>query len=213
MASLAELVYSKKLCTELECCYCKEMFKEPVTLSCWHTYCRKCLHDAYIDGLPQYHPKPEWHPFRCVVCGQTHFTNLSVIETLPVNKALRNILEGFPGILDRCKTHDRALVIFCKDCDDGKCLLCFMKNCQPKEHVPEDLYEVEQNSKAAMEDKLNVLTELTGDLKMHENLTKKELITKLRNLLPHPVSHELLAKLDSTIFKMLHRDLQVNLNF
>ncbi|XP_028411863.1 E3 ubiquitin-protein ligase TRIM56-like [Dendronephthya gigantea] len=68
MASASEMPskdQTKDLKNLLECSICLETFDDPRTLSCLHSFCRKCL-ETFVDGKPQ-------NELNCPVC-RTNFT-------------------------------------------------------------------------------------------------------------------------------------------
>ncbi|MGH0183539.1 UNVERIFIED_CONTAM: hypothetical protein FKN15_012355 [Acipenser sinensis] len=103
---------------DLSCAVCCEIFKDPVTLHCNHSFCKACL-DQYCK---------EKRARECPVCRKR-----SSMEELPVNFALRNIVESFlkersqnppapTGIL--CSLHDEKLKLFCVVDKEAVCVVC-----------------------------------------------------------------------------------------
>ncbi|MGH0184830.1 UNVERIFIED_CONTAM: hypothetical protein FKN15_016207 [Acipenser sinensis] len=103
---------------DLSCAVCCEIFKDPVTLHCNHSFCKACLDQCWKEKRAR----------DCPVCRRR-----SSMEELPVNFKLRNIVESFlkersqnppalTGIL--CSLHDEKLKLFCVDDKEAVCVVC-----------------------------------------------------------------------------------------
>ncbi|MGH0173227.1 UNVERIFIED_CONTAM: hypothetical protein FKN15_010652 [Acipenser sinensis] len=103
---------------DLSCAVCCEIFKDPVTLHCNHSFCKACLDQCWKEKRAR----------ECPVCRRR-----SSVEDLPVDFKLRNIVESFlkersqnppapTGIL--CSLHDEKLKLFCMDDEEAVCLVC-----------------------------------------------------------------------------------------
>ncbi|MGH0178008.1 UNVERIFIED_CONTAM: hypothetical protein FKN15_076372 [Acipenser sinensis] len=103
---------------DLSCAVCREIFKDPVTLHCNHSFCKACLDKCWKEKRVR----------ECLVCRRRSST-----EELPVDFKLRNIVESFlkersqnppapTGIL--CSLHDEKLKLFCVDDKEAVCVVC-----------------------------------------------------------------------------------------
>ncbi|XP_058874191.1 E3 ubiquitin-protein ligase TRIM35-like [Acipenser ruthenus] len=103
---------------DLSCAVCCEIFKDPVTLHCNHSFCKACLDQCWKEKTA----------LECPVCRRR-----SSKEDLPLNFALGNIVESFlkersqkppasTGVL--CSLHDEKLKLFCLDDKETVCLVC-----------------------------------------------------------------------------------------
>ncbi|MGH0154554.1 UNVERIFIED_CONTAM: hypothetical protein FKN15_027402 [Acipenser sinensis] len=103
---------------DLSCAVCCEIFKDPVTLHCNHSFCKACLDQWWKEKRAR----------ECPVCWRR-----SSMEELPLNFALRNIVESFlkersqnppapTGIL--CSLHDEKLKLFCVVDKEAVCVVC-----------------------------------------------------------------------------------------
>ncbi|MGH0183538.1 UNVERIFIED_CONTAM: hypothetical protein FKN15_012354 [Acipenser sinensis] len=101
---------------DLSCAVCYEIFKDPVTLHCNHSFCKACLDQCWKEKRAR----------ECPVCRRR-----SSVKELPLNFALRNIVESFlkersqnppapTGI--HCSLHDEKLKLFCVDDKEAVCL-------------------------------------------------------------------------------------------
>ncbi|XP_054882794.1 E3 ubiquitin-protein ligase TRIM35-like [Poeciliopsis prolifica] len=109
---------------DLCCPVCLEIFKDPVILSCSHSFCKECLQKHWRE-------KPGRE---CPVCKRR-----SSKEHPPLNLALKNLCETFvqqreqrasevksktrPKI-QRCSLHSGKLKLFCLDHQQPVCVVC-----------------------------------------------------------------------------------------
>ncbi|XP_031172060.1 nuclear factor 7, ovary-like [Sander lucioperca] len=106
MASRSE----KDLC----CPVCHDVFRDPVVLSCSHSFCRDCLQSWWTEKPTQ----------ECPVCKKR-----SLYEP-PCNLALKNLCESFLQQRDQrasetlCSLHSEKLKLFCLDHQQPVCVVC-----------------------------------------------------------------------------------------
>ncbi|XP_031721823.1 E3 ubiquitin-protein ligase TRIM39-like [Anarrhichthys ocellatus] len=97
------------------CSVCHEVFKDPIILSCCHSFCRVCLQNWWTEKEIQ----------ECPVCKKIHST-----ASLPPNFALKNLCESFLQQRDQrvsetlCSLHSEKLKLFCPDHQQPVCLVC-----------------------------------------------------------------------------------------
>ncbi|XP_038161990.1 tripartite motif-containing protein 35-like [Cyprinodon tularosa] len=107
MASRAE----EDLC----CPVCQDVFKDPVVLSCIHSFCKECLKNWWREK-----PVKE-----CPVCKRR-----SSKDEPPLNLVLKNLCETFlqqreqRASEDLCSLHSEKLRLFCLDHQQPVCLVC-----------------------------------------------------------------------------------------
>ena len=110
-------IYSWKMASKLEedlsCPVCTDIFKDPVFLSCSHSFCKACLQQYWgTKGSRE-----------CPVCRRR-----SSKDEPPTNLALKNLCETFlqergqRGAL--CSLHGDKLKLFCHDDQQLVCLVC-----------------------------------------------------------------------------------------
>ncbi|KAM9361348.1 uncharacterized protein ABDE67_022404 [Symphorus nematophorus] len=100
---------------DLSCPVCQDIFKDPVVLTCSHSFCRDCL-QTWWSGKPVQ---------ECPVCKRR-----SSRSDPPRNLALKNLCETF--ILERdqrsseafCSLHSEKFKLFCLDHQQPVCLVC-----------------------------------------------------------------------------------------
>ncbi|XP_019211879.1 nuclear factor 7, ovary-like [Oreochromis niloticus] len=99
---------------DLCCPVCQEVFRDPVILSCSHSFCKDCLKRWWSERTTH----------ECPVCkrssGNEPFVNL----------ALKNLCESFLQERDQtasealCSLHSEKLKLFCLDHQQPVCLIC-----------------------------------------------------------------------------------------
>ncbi|XP_039672353.1 nuclear factor 7, ovary-like [Perca fluviatilis] len=105
---------ASRLEEDLCCPVCHEVFKDPVILSCSHSFCRDCLQSWWTEKLIH----------ECPVCKER-----SLFEP-PLNRRLKNLCESFLQERDQrvsealCSLHSEKLKLFCLDHQQPVCLVC-----------------------------------------------------------------------------------------
>ncbi|XP_028450212.1 nuclear factor 7, ovary-like [Perca flavescens] len=105
---------ASRLEEDLCCPVCHEVFKDPVILSCSHSFCRDCLQSWWTEKLIH----------ECPVCKER-----SLFEP-PLNRRLKNVCESFLQERDQrvsealCSLHFEKLKLFCLDHQQPVCLVC-----------------------------------------------------------------------------------------
>ncbi|XP_014882978.1 tripartite motif-containing protein 35-like, partial [Poecilia latipinna] len=100
---------------DLCCLICHDIFKNPVILSCSHSFCKECLQNWWRE-------KPERE---CPVCKRK-----SSREQPPLSLALKNLCESFLQQRNQnapeglCSLHSEKLKLFCLDHQQPVCLVC-----------------------------------------------------------------------------------------
>ncbi|XP_026019334.1 nuclear factor 7, ovary-like [Astatotilapia calliptera] len=99
---------------DLCCPVCQEVFRDPVLLSCSHSFCEHCLKRWWRER-----PTHE-----CPVCKE-----ISVYDP-PLNRALKNLCESFLQERDQrasealCSLHSEKHKLFCLDHQQPVCVVC-----------------------------------------------------------------------------------------
>uniref|UniRef100_A0A8C6WEL9 Tripartite motif-containing protein 35-like n=1 Tax=Neogobius melanostomus TaxID=47308 RepID=A0A8C6WEL9_9GOBI len=101
---------------DLSCSICQEVFKEPVVLSCSHSFCKDCLRSWWREKPTQ----------ECPVCKRR-----SSRSDPPLNRALRNLCEAYVQQREQktpeeqvCRVHSERLKLFCLTDQQPVCVVC-----------------------------------------------------------------------------------------
>ena len=103
---------------DLACPICQDIFRDPVVLSCSHSFCRDCLQSWWREKLIQ----------ECPVCKRR-----SSRSDPPCNLVLKKLCEGILQKAKRrtsavapslCSLHSEQLKLFCLDHQQPVCLVC-----------------------------------------------------------------------------------------
>ncbi|XP_062247557.1 zinc-binding protein A33-like [Platichthys flesus] len=106
---------ASRLEEDLCCPVCQDVFRDPVVLSCSHSFCRDCLESWWKDKEVK----------ECPLCKRR-----SSKMQPPCNLALKNLCETFLQERDQssspalCSLHSEKLRLFCLDHQQPVCLVC-----------------------------------------------------------------------------------------
>ncbi|XP_062335227.1 E3 ubiquitin-protein ligase TRIM35-like [Osmerus eperlanus] len=103
---------------DLSCPVCCDIFKDPVLLSCSHSFCKACLQEYWKEKKER----------DCPVCRRK-----SSQDSFPLNLALKNLCESFlqerrqrasAGSEVLCSLHSEKLKLYCLDDKQPVCVVC-----------------------------------------------------------------------------------------
>ncbi|XP_062252501.1 E3 ubiquitin-protein ligase TRIM35-like [Platichthys flesus] len=100
---------------DLSCAICQDVFRDPVLLSCSHSFCKDCLKSWWKKKQVK----------ECPLCKRR-----SSKREPPRNLALKNLCETFLQESDQssspalCSLHSEKLTLFCLDHQQPVCLIC-----------------------------------------------------------------------------------------
>ncbi|XP_060929460.1 nuclear factor 7, brain-like [Limanda limanda] len=106
---------ASRLEEDLCCPVCHDVFRDPVLLSCSHSFCKDCVKSWWKDKEVK----------ECPLCKRR-----SSKDQPPVNLVLKNLCETFLQERDQssspalCSLHSEKLRLFCLDHQQPVCLLC-----------------------------------------------------------------------------------------
>ncbi|KAK7938409.1 hypothetical protein WMY93_001735 [Mugilogobius chulae] len=145
---------------DLTCSICYDLFKDPVVLSCSHSFCKVCLEKWWKDK-----------PIKtCPFCKRRSKRSSSE-KFPPLNLVLKNLVQTFAEQRDQaaaeplCSLHSEKLRLYCLDHQQPVCVVCRDSRTHkdhgfsPIEEVTSDLREQLQTSIKPLQYKLKVLTE------------------------------------------------------
>ncbi|XP_029900692.1 nuclear factor 7, ovary-like [Myripristis murdjan] len=148
---------------DLSCPVCHDIFKDPVVLSCSHSFCKACLQSWWTE-------KPTKD---CPVCKRR-----SSKSDPPRNLALKNLCETFLLQRDQrasagsellCSLHSEKLRLFCLDHQQPVCLVFRDSNkhtdhkVRPIDKAAQDHREELQESLKPIQEKLELFNKVKGN--------------------------------------------------
>ncbi|XP_063985367.1 RING finger protein 207-like [Diachasmimorpha longicaudata] len=99
----------------LICGVCQDYYTEPCLLSCFHTFCSRCLRNTQIDGK-----------ITCPICKQ--MTQLKEGSQLPpADQLMRQLIEianSENPACANCDKRDKTTMFFCTTCGQALCTHC-----------------------------------------------------------------------------------------
>ncbi|XP_006631717.3 zinc-binding protein A33-like [Lepisosteus oculatus] len=142
---------------DLSCSMCYDIFKDPVLLTCSHSFCKVCLEQHWKQKGSQ----------ECPACRRRSSRDLP-----PFNLALKNVCEKFlrersqrppAGSEELCSLHREKLKLFCMTDEEPVCLVCQTSG-KHKNHefcpVEEAVVDCKDDLKAALEPMKKKLEEI-----------------------------------------------------
>ncbi|XP_030580599.1 nuclear factor 7, ovary-like [Archocentrus centrarchus] len=132
---------------DLCCPVCQEVFRDPVLLSCSHSFCKDCLRRWWRERTTH----------QCPVCKRR-----SSVSDPPPNLALKNLCESFlqqraqRASEDLCSLHSEELKLFCLDHQQPVCVVC-RDSQKHSEHRFRPIDEAAQQHKKELQETLEPL--------------------------------------------------------
>lgn len=172
---------------DLTCPVCCDIFKDPVLLSCSHSFCRSCLKRCWDTKIRE-----------CPVCRRKGSKTPP-----PSNLALKNLCEALQEVRRqnsveeqvRCSLHGEKLKLFCLDDEKLICVVCqaskLHKNhdCSPVEEALLDCKEKLEFTLKSLESKLEHLNrkhrtsaDMLGYIKYQTLETQRKIKTQFEQL-------------------------------
>ncbi|XP_018543329.1 nuclear factor 7, ovary-like [Lates calcarifer] len=148
---------------DLSCPVCHDIFKEPVVLSCSHSFCKDCLQSWWREKLIH----------ECPVCKRR-----SSKAEPPICLPLKNLCEIFllerdqrtsAGSESLCSLHSEKLKLFCLDHQQPVCVICRDSKIhnnhrfRPIDEAAQDHKEELQKSLKPLQEKLKLLKQVIGN--------------------------------------------------
>nr|XP_046240935.1 E3 ubiquitin-protein ligase TRIM35-like [Scatophagus argus] len=148
---------------DLSCPVCHDIFKDPVVLSCSHSFCRDCLQTWWREKPVQ----------ECPVCKK-----IPLMSDPPRNLALKNLCETF--LLERdqrasaksevlCSLHSKKFKLFCLDHQQPVCVICrdskthTKHRFRPTDEAAQDFKKELQKILKPLQKKLKVFERVKGN--------------------------------------------------
>ncbi|CAJ1058006.1 E3 ubiquitin-protein ligase TRIM39-like [Xyrichtys novacula] len=159
---------------DLCCSICQDIFKDPVLLSCSHSFCKDCLQSWWTEKQAQ----------ECPVCKRR-----SSKEEPPLNLVLKNLCETFLLQRDQrassdsealCSLHSEKLRLFCRDHQQPACLVCRDSKIhtnhtfRPMDEAAPGLRDQLQENLKPLQEKLESLTKIKENWDQTGNYIKAQ---------------------------------------
>ncbi|XP_047438228.1 nuclear factor 7, ovary-like [Mugil cephalus] len=147
---------------DVSCSICHEIFRDPVILSCSHSFCKNCLFRQWREKQLR----------ECPICKST-----SGRKHPPINLALKNLcetlLEGSQKASIKseplCSLHSEKLKLFCLDHNKPVCVICRDSKAhtnhkfRPIDEAARDHREELQKSLKPVQEKLKLFQQIKGN--------------------------------------------------
>ncbi|TWW66035.1 E3 ubiquitin-protein ligase TRIM69 [Takifugu flavidus] len=129
--------HAHRISRDLTCSICLDLFKQPVSLPCDHTFCKGCI-EGYWTGPrgPSQGSMGSCPQCRKVYSGQSYRPNRIVAnivesyckglgESSPAARPLEaEVAEKVPAQVPRCSRHIEELKLYCEEDQELVCLVC-----------------------------------------------------------------------------------------
>ncbi|XP_071349439.1 E3 ubiquitin-protein ligase TRIM35-like [Trachinotus anak] len=180
---------SSRLDADLSCPVCQDIFKDPVVLSCSHSFCKVCLQRWWREGKKR----------ECPCCMRR-----SSRSDPPRNLALKNLCEAFvqqreqrasAGSEPLCRLHSEKLRLFCLDHQEPVCVVCRDSKTHnnhrfsPINEAAQDHREKLQKTLKPLQEKLKLLEQVKGNfdqtaehIKVQARHTEREIKERFKKL-------------------------------
>ncbi|XP_050930983.1 nuclear factor 7, brain-like isoform X1 [Lates calcarifer] len=166
----------------LTCHICSETFRDPVTLSCSHSFCSSCLQQFWKQAKNK----------NCPICKRKSSKDHPVINT-----SLKELADSFAGrqkagsserdrgemkLMVVCSKHQEEPKLFCKDEDRAVCPVCEFSlhhghKVVPVEQAVSDLKEQLKSDLKSLQDKRNKYEEVEETYNEMIEHSKKQLLS------------------------------------
>ena len=167
-----------KLEKEVTCPVCLDLYTNPKTLPCLHSFCQECL-----EGVLQV--RGDTYYLSCPTCRQRTEVPREGVGAFPVAFHLNNLKEIVQSLKNKvpdpqqvtCDDHDKPLEVFCETCKTVICLHCVVRthkdhkydlisDCYPKHYqMLHDSLKPVKGKKQALKKVLSDLAEREGQIR------------------------------------------------
>ncbi|KAM6223403.1 E3 ubiquitin-protein ligase TRIM7 [Rhynchocyon petersi] len=190
-AGAEALALAAELQGELTCSICLELFREPVSVECGHSFCRACIARCWerpVAGAANA-SRALSGPQPCPQCREPARPSqlrpnrqLAAVSTLLRRFSLPAAVPGERGASDsptsasaavRCALHREPLKLYCQDDGRAICVVCDRAR-EHRAHAVLPLDEAVQEAKELLESRLKVLKKELEDYEMFRSMEEKD---------------------------------------
>ncbi|CAI5686654.1 unnamed protein product [Oreochromis niloticus] len=174
---------------DLSCPVCHDIYRDPVILSCSHSFCNNCLQLWWTEREIK----------TCPICNK-----IPLLNDPPRNLVLKNLCEAFLLQRDKkasavsealCSLHNEKLKLFCLDHQQPVCVVCRDSKAHkdhrfnPTEEAAQDHRDKLQKGLKPLQDKLKVFEQVKGNfdqtaehIKVQAQQTEKQIKEEFKKL-------------------------------
>nr|XP_055158284.1 E3 ubiquitin-protein ligase TRIM7 isoform X4 [Nyctereutes procyonoides] len=185
-AGAEALALAAELQGETTCSICLELFREPVSVECGHSFCRSCIARCWErpgPGRPAA-PRALPCPLPCPQCREPVRPSqlrpnrpLASVATLLRRFSLPGAAPGERGLAEAaragCAQHGEPLKLYCQDDGRAICVVCDRAR-EHRAHAVLPLDEAVQEAKELLESRLKVLKKDLEDYEAFRSTEEKE---------------------------------------
>ncbi|XP_063105407.1 E3 ubiquitin-protein ligase TRIM7 isoform X5 [Cavia porcellus] len=175
-AGAEALALAAELQGEATCSICLELFREPVSVECGHSFCRGCIARCWEPpgAAPRPLPCPQCReparpgqlrPNRHLAAVAALLRRFSLPAAAPEQRA--------PPQAARCPLHGEPLKLYCQDDGRAICVVCDRAR-EHRVHAVLPLDEAVQEAKEHLDSKLKVLKKDLEDYEVFRSMEEKE---------------------------------------
>lgn len=151
---------AQRLSRDLTCSICLDLFKQPVSLPCDHTFCQSCITNYWSGnggtraaGQPGTISSGSCPQCRKVFPGQSYRPNRIVANIVEsYSREIEEESASVPSTAPRCARHREELKLYCEEEHELVCLVCGVSQ-EHRSHAlacvdeAEQKYRVRRNTK------------------------------------------------------------------
>lgn len=156
--------HAHRISRDLTCSICLDLFRQPVSLPCDHTFCKGCI-EGYWTGprgpgqgstgsCPQcrkVYPGQSYRPNRIVAnIVESYCKGLGESSPAPCPPEAE-VAEKVPAVVPRCSRHTEELKLYCEEDQELVCLVCGLSQ-DHRNHTMMCVQEAEKKYRVRMED-------------------------------------------------------------
>ena len=212
-----------KLEEQLTCPVCLDLYTNPKTLACLHSFCQECL-----EGLPQEsEARGDTYYLSCPTCRQRTEVPKEGIGAFPVAFTLNNLKDITQSLKNKvsnpqqvtCNDHDKPLDMFCVTCETVICHYCALRTHEGHKHaLVSDCYHTHyqmlrdslksvKGKKEALKKALSVLAEREHEVRERGEGVLEEVHQMVEEMIN--VLHQSERKLTEQVMRVTVSKLQV----